>query len=575
MARVRRESFDDAIAAGDPAAAALCWKESAMKQREAQVHATRPRDPVARPPPGSRSLSSPGPARMAQRDAYLAALHRASRHDPAVQREPERSASALRPGAPRNETGLPDRLKAGIEALSGLNMDDVRVHYGSEKPAQLRSLAYTQGTDIHVAPGEERHLAHEAWHVVQQKQGRVKATRQLKNVDLSDSASLEAEADAMGARSLAWTGGTASPAAEARSVPVVQRKRAPNPYSDATAISGANTAHHIVPDTLLDASMARVAANDRKALQANFLPAFGNLTLKQLFETAALGVKVNNSKVDRPYADANAIATTKFGDLANDQKLTITINAQSFATFKTDYDAMKGGAVTGNATSLDEETKAALLKTFFEWQAGNIFVGASSENRLEPAAKDDFDSDASFFFAQNHVDALKGIFDGLTALKAQANDANNKTATRAKLLEMAAITNAFGAVAAHSNANWVAINPAQTALLAKLEERERPDAPAEGTKQVPKALLVKAATQEAHNDAQGLLAAMNGPNAPPTPVRILAKDVSFTVARPGAVNISLPGFNGVTAVGKAGDNYVMGELVTAARTVLKAALGVA
>jgi hypothetical protein len=68
---------------------------------------------------------------------------------------------------------------------------------------------------------------------------------------------------------------------------------------------------------------------------------------------------------------------------------------------------------------------------------------------------------------------------------------------------------------------------------------------------------------------------MNGPNAPPTPARILAKDVSFTVARPGAVNISLQGFNGVTAVGKAGDTYVMAELVAAARTVLKAALGVA
>ena len=73
---------------------------------------------------------------------------------------------------PANKTGLPDRLKTGIETLSGLGMDDVRVHYNSPRPMQIQALAYTQGTDIHVAPGQQRHLPHEAWHVAQQKQGR-------------------------------------------------------------------------------------------------------------------------------------------------------------------------------------------------------------------------------------------------------------------------------------------------------------------------------------------------------------------------------------------------------------------
>ena len=73
-----------------------------------------------------------------------------------------------------NKTGLPDDLKAGVEALSGFSLDDVRVHYNSSKPSQLQALAYTQGTEIHVGPGQEKHLAHEAWHVVQQMQGRVK-----------------------------------------------------------------------------------------------------------------------------------------------------------------------------------------------------------------------------------------------------------------------------------------------------------------------------------------------------------------------------------------------------------------
>lgn len=79
-----------------------------------------------------------------------------------------------------NNTGLPDALKSGVENLSGYSMDDVKVHCNSDKPAQLQAHAYGQGTDIHLGPGQEKHLPHEAWHVVQQKQGRVKPNMQMK-----------------------------------------------------------------------------------------------------------------------------------------------------------------------------------------------------------------------------------------------------------------------------------------------------------------------------------------------------------------------------------------------------------
>ena len=102
-----------------------------------------------------------------------------------------------------NNTGLPNQLKSGIENLSGHSMDDVKVHYNSSKPAQLNAHAYAQGTDIHVASGQEKHVAHEAWHVVQQKQGRVKPTKQLKSkVNLNDDPGLEKEADVMGAKAM-------------------------------------------------------------------------------------------------------------------------------------------------------------------------------------------------------------------------------------------------------------------------------------------------------------------------------------------------------------------------------------
>lgn len=99
-----------------------------------------------------------------------------------------------------NRTGMPDQLKTGVEQLSGIAMDDVRVHYNSSQPAQLEALAYAQGADIHVGPGQEQHLAHEAWHVAQQKQGRVQPTLQTKGVSINDDAGLEREADRMGAK---------------------------------------------------------------------------------------------------------------------------------------------------------------------------------------------------------------------------------------------------------------------------------------------------------------------------------------------------------------------------------------
>ncbi|MDQ1829294.1 eCIS core domain-containing protein [Massilia scottii] len=104
-----------------------------------------------------------------------------------------------------NNAGLPDQLKAGMESLSGMSMDHVKVHYNSAQPAQLNAHAFAQGSDIHLAPGQERHLPHEAWHVVQQAQGRVRPTMQMKaGVPVNDDAGLEREADVMGARAAAF-----------------------------------------------------------------------------------------------------------------------------------------------------------------------------------------------------------------------------------------------------------------------------------------------------------------------------------------------------------------------------------
>ena len=130
------------------------------------------------------------PAQARRADAAPAQLASAEEEEPAQMQ------------AAPNRTGLPDGLKAGVESLSGMSLDNVRVHYNSDKPAQLNALAYAQGGDIHVGPGQEKHLPHEAWHVVQQAQGRVRPTMQMQagGVPVNDDPSLETEADVMGAR---------------------------------------------------------------------------------------------------------------------------------------------------------------------------------------------------------------------------------------------------------------------------------------------------------------------------------------------------------------------------------------
>ncbi len=102
----------------------------------------------------------------------------------------------------RNNTGLPDRLKSGMENLTGYSLGHVKVHYNSSKPSAVQAHAFAQGNQIHLGPGQEKHLPHELGHVVQQMEGRVKPTTSVGGVAVNDSPSLESEATAMGNKAL-------------------------------------------------------------------------------------------------------------------------------------------------------------------------------------------------------------------------------------------------------------------------------------------------------------------------------------------------------------------------------------
>ena len=101
-----------------------------------------------------------------------------------------------------NTTGLPDKLKSGMENLSGIPLDHVNVHYNSAKPAAVQAHAYAQGSEIYLASGQEKHLPHELGHVVQQMEGRVVATTSVAGVNVNDNPGLETEATQMGEKAL-------------------------------------------------------------------------------------------------------------------------------------------------------------------------------------------------------------------------------------------------------------------------------------------------------------------------------------------------------------------------------------
>ena len=87
----------------------------------------------------------------------------------AAQRDESADPEKANPDASKvNNTGMPDDLKTGIENLSGFSMDDVKVHYNSDKPAQLLVYFDSYCAEIYIGPGQEQYLPHEAWHVVQQ-----------------------------------------------------------------------------------------------------------------------------------------------------------------------------------------------------------------------------------------------------------------------------------------------------------------------------------------------------------------------------------------------------------------------
>ena len=213
-------------AASPPPAAQFKRMEKKTAQTKGKLDEKKPKQPKTNATAQAKRKEEKHPAQSKEKEKPRQAKS-------AGGAEPAQRVEAPSP----NRTGLPDQLKSGIENLSGQSFDNVKVHYNSQKPAQLNALAYAQGSDIHIAPGQEKHLPHEAWHVVQQQQGRVKPTTQAKGVAVNDEPGLEREADVMGAR--ATTAQRREAGVTAERAGTTQRRKAASLVSQRVEVSTA------------------------------------------------------------------------------------------------------------------------------------------------------------------------------------------------------------------------------------------------------------------------------------------------------------------------------------------------
>jgi hypothetical protein len=182
----------------------------------------RQRKPAARPP---SELASPGAE--APVEDWMAVALRPDLHQAPILRKSMSESGYAGDVAPAPASGggapMPALVRAKMEDAFGVDFSSVRIHQGPQAQA-LNALAYTQGTDIHMAPGQydphgqqgQELLGHELAHVVQQAQGRVGTATQAKGVAINDDPALEHEADLMGVRAARGERADGAPAGQVR-----------------------------------------------------------------------------------------------------------------------------------------------------------------------------------------------------------------------------------------------------------------------------------------------------------------------------------------------------------------------
>jgi hypothetical protein len=160
--------------------------------------------------------ASPGKHTLVEKEyARIAGIQRSmgTPADAAVIQRKERRGDAETGAAPApthdDATGMAGPVLDKMSRSFGTDLSGVRVHENSAAAVSMNARAYTQGSNIHFAPGQydptsqpgQELIGHELAHVVQQSSGRVAGGQAKGNgVAINGDVGLEREADEMGAR---------------------------------------------------------------------------------------------------------------------------------------------------------------------------------------------------------------------------------------------------------------------------------------------------------------------------------------------------------------------------------------
>lgn len=163
----------------------------------------------------------------------------------AIQRKREENESPMSESSGSSKSGgMPGEVQAKMENSFGTDFSGVNIHENSSSATDMGALAYTQGNDVHFAPGQfkpesqggQELIGHELTHVVQQREGNIKPTTEVGGMGVNNDASLENEADVKGkqaaqAKFAGGEGGGFSPASAASSSVVQRYSESPVEYN--------------------------------------------------------------------------------------------------------------------------------------------------------------------------------------------------------------------------------------------------------------------------------------------------------------------------------------------------------
>lgn len=281
-------------------------------------------------------------------------------------------------------TGIPVQVQENFENYSGLSFDDVRVHYNSDKPAQLQSLAYTQGSEVHIAPGQEKHLKHELGHVVQQKQGLVSPTSEINGQRINESPVLERGADLIASETAAYgdnASRTESPPKNAgantpvfqfiRAVPTPPKSRElpPEKAIEDTGSKASDAAETV--DKPADSGTPGDATSEPPSQSLAMPPSLEIPTYNykpnplamppsleepistDAFSAAFAGLQ---KKVDKLNADFDTAKTSADGSLANAISVLKTVNINDAQSVEKDKRIIEHAAIEHNSDIATDET---------------------------------------------------------------------------------------------------------------------------------------------------------------------------------------------------------------------------